>query len=240
MSTPALVAVKTIMVADDTAFVCDRFKTALEQAGHRALTVRSAADLLARVRQGADQLDLVIVDLRLPHGHGVALVKALRSIDALRAPIVVFSGTIASADEVRELARLGIAGYVDEYTAVQHIVLALAPHLFPDHYNRRSSPRVVLGIPVSYRLGNAIASAVTLNISRGGVAVRTTSPHEAGTVLTVRFRLPGGKKEIAGAARVTWVDRSVGMGLQFTALDDETQASIGEFVESHFFTNRKA
>ena len=38
-------------------------------------------------------------------------------------------------------ARPFVAGYINEYSAVQHIVPALAPHLFPDHYNRRSSPR---------------------------------------------------------------------------------------------------
>jgi uncharacterized protein (TIGR02266 family) len=238
MSAPALVAVKTVMVADDTAFVCDRFKTALEQAGHRAITVRTGADLLAQASQAAGQLDLVVLDLRLPHGHGVEVVRALRAIETLHAPIVVFSGTIASAEEVRELSSLGVAGYINEYTAVQHILPALAPHLFPDHYNRRSSPRVVLGIPVSYRVANSIASAVTLNISRGGLAVRTTSPLDVGTVVNVRFRLPG-KSEVDAEARVAWVDRRTGMGLQLTAIDADVQAAIEEFVQGHFFTNRK-
>ena len=91
-------------------------------------------------------------------------------------PILVFSGTIATADEVRDLAALGVAGYVNEYSAVQHILPSLAPHLFPDNFNRRGSPRVVLGIPVAYRFGNTIAAALTLNLSKGGVAIRTMSP----------------------------------------------------------------
>jgi CheY-like chemotaxis protein len=168
MPSPTLVSVKTVVVADDTAFVRDRFKTAIETAGHRAVAVRSGPDLLTYAREAAAQVDLVVLDLRLPQGQGTASVKALRTIATLTAPIVVFSGTIANADEVRELAALGIAGYVNEYTSVQHIVPALAPHLFPDHYNRRSSPRVVLGIPVSYRFGNTIAAALTLNMSHGG------------------------------------------------------------------------
>ena len=152
--------------------------------------MQTGPDLLTHVQQAGAQVDLVVLDLRLPQGHGIESVKALRRIDTLTAPIVVFSGTIASADEVRELAALGVAGYVNEYTSVQHIVPSLAPHLFPDHYNRRSSPRVVLGIPVSYRFGNTIAAALTLNMSRGGLAVRTTSPLDVGTTLKVRFRLP--------------------------------------------------
>jgi two-component system sensor histidine kinase PilS (NtrC family) len=45
---------KTIIVADDTAFVRDRFATALLSAGHTALTVKSAAELLARVPAADD------------------------------------------------------------------------------------------------------------------------------------------------------------------------------------------
>jgi uncharacterized protein (TIGR02266 family) len=240
MSAPTLAAVKTVVVADDTAFVRDRFKTALETAGHRAVVVPTAPDLLAAVRHGTAQPDLIVLDLRLPHGHGVDIVKALRKIDRLTAPIIVFSGTIASADEVRELSLLDIAGYINEYTSVQHIVPSLAPHLFPDAYNRRSSPRVALGIPVSYRVKNSIAAAVTLNISHGGLAVRTTSPLDIGTDVRMRFRLPGGKKDIDAGARVAWVDRRTGMGLRFTTIDGADQTAIDGWVQAHFFSNRKA
>ena len=234
------VAVKSIIVADDTAFVRDRFTAALEGAGHRASAVASGAELVARVRAEAGRVDLVVLDLRLPQAHGLTLVRELRRIEGFMAPIVVFSGTIASADEVRQLSALGVTGYVNEYTAVQHIVPALAPHLFPDHNNRRSSPRVVTGISVSYRVGNTIATAVTLNISRGGLAIRTTSPLDPGTAVKVRFRLPGGKKDIDADAAVAWTDRRLGMGLQFAGLEPADQALVDEFVQSHFFTNRKA
>jgi uncharacterized protein (TIGR02266 family) len=239
MPATALVATKTIVVADDTAFVRDRFRTALAGVGHRVITLRSGADLLAQIRDEASQIDLVVLDLRLPHGNGLELIKAIRS-HGFTAPLVVFSGTIASADEVRALAALGVTGYVNEYAAVQHIVPSLAPHLFPEQYNRRSSPRVVLGIPVAYRFGNTIAGAVTLNVSRGGLAVRTTSPLDLGTCVRVRFRLPGVKKEIEADARIAWVDRRLGMGLDFTSIAEADERLLDDFIRSHFFSNRKA
>ena len=240
MTSTTTVSAKTVVVADDTAFVRDRFKAALEGAGHRALPVRSAAELLLRVRADLARIDLLVLDLRLPNANGVEMVRAIRRIDGGKLPILVFSGTIASADEVRELAALGVAGYVNEYSAVQHILPSLAPHLFPDNYNRRSSPRVVLGIPIAYRFGNTIAAALTLNLSRGGIAIRTTSPLEQGTRARLRFRLPGSKKDIDAEARVAWNDRRVGMGMQFDKVDAADQAAIDEFVDAHFFTNRKA
>jgi len=233
-------ATKTVVVADDTAFVRDRFKGALERAGHRAIAVSSGNELIARVKADLGNIDLVVVDLRLPHGNGVNLVRALRSIDPKKPPIVVFSGTIANATEVRELGALNVGGYVNEYTSLQHILPSLAPHLFPGDVNRRAGPRVVLGIPIAYRFGNTIAAAVTLNISRGGVAVRTTNPLERGITVKVRFRMPMGKKDIDVESKVSWTDRRVGMGLEFVGLADEDRNAIGEYVDAHFFSNRKA
>jgi len=234
------VTTKTVVIADDTAFVRDRFRTAVETAGHKAIVVKSAAELLARIRADLDQIDLIVVDLRLPHAPGVDLIRSIRKLDDGRLPVLIFSGTIANADEVKELAALGVAGYVNEYSAVQHILPSLAPHLFPDNFNRRGSPRVVLGIPIQYRFGNTIAAALTLNLSHGGIAIRTTSPLENGAKIKVRFRMPGSKKDIDAEGKVAWSDRRVGMGIQFETVDQANQTIIDHFVDAHFFSNRKA
>lgn len=233
------VATKTVLVADDTAFVRDRFRSALQAAGHRTIAVRSAVELLARVRADLADINLVVLDLKLPHAGGADLVRSLRRLDNGQLPILIFSGTISSAEEVRELASLGVAGYLNEYCAVQHILPSLAPHLFPDNYNRRGSPRVVLGIPVSYRFGNTIAAALTLNLSKGGIAIRTMSPLGIGSKALTRFRLPGAKRDIEAEARVVWSDRRAGMGLQFERLDPADRAAVDEFVDAHFFTKRE-
>src|SRR5262245_28806302 len=116
MTAATMLAKRTVLVADDTAFVRDRFKAAIEAAGHTAVTVQTGQELLACVRANA-RIDLIVVDLRIPQGNGVMLLQAIRKLDH-RAGIVVFSGTIANADEVRQLETIGVLGYVNEYTAV--------------------------------------------------------------------------------------------------------------------------
>jgi hypothetical protein len=93
---------------------------------------------------------------------------------------------------------------------------------------------------VACRVGNAITSAVTLNISRRGLAIRTTSPPELGAVLKVRFRLPAGSHEVDTHAQVVWATRGIGMGLRLDALSPVDEAAIEAFVDGHFFSNRKA
>src|SRR5262245_36557097 len=128
---------KTVLVACDTPFVRDRFKAALDAAGHRAMMVKSVAQLLAHVRADFDDLHLIGMDLRMPHASGVDLVKRVRKLDQGRLPILVFSGSVSSVDEVRDLAALGVAGYLNEYSAAEHILPSIAPHLFPETFHKR-------------------------------------------------------------------------------------------------------
>jgi len=229
---------KTVLVAADTPFVRERFKAALDAAGHRAVVVRSVAELLGRVRADREELDLIVLDLAMPNASGVELVRRIRKLDEGHLPILVFTGSIGSADEVHELAALGVGGYVNEYSAVEHILPSIAPHLFPDNFNRRGGPRVVMGIPVSYRADRTIAAALSLNLSRGGIGIRTTAPLGPETEVRVRFHLPGSKKQISATAVVCWSARA-GMGLRFTQVKPVDQKAIDEFVDAHFFRSVK-
>ena len=229
-------ATKTVLIAHGAAFVRERFQTALQEAGHRAVTAKSGVELLGRVRADLEELDLLVLDLRLPFASGVDLVRAVRKLDGGRLPILVFSGTITSAEEVRELAALGVAGYINEYSAVQHILPSLAPHLFPDNFNRRSSPRVVLSVPVAYRFGDTITAVLMLNLGKGGLSIRTMSPLQVGSKTRVRFRMPGARREVEADAKVTWSDGRIGMGLEFERLEALDQEAVDEFVDGHFFT----
>ena len=167
--------------------------------------------------------------------------RGLRRIDEGRLTVLVFSGTISSADEVRELASLGVAGYVNEYSAVQHILPSLAPHLFPDSFNRRGSPRVVLGIPIAYRFGNTIATALTLNLSRGGIAVRTDQPARNRRARAASVP-PARRQARAGCRGARRLVRPPGRAwaCSSNASKRPDQAAIDEFVDAHFFNNRRA
>jgi len=120
------------------------------------------------VRRDHARLDLILLDLQLPDSRGLELVRAIKRSEGGRVPIVVFSGTIARAADVRELTSLGVAGYVNEYSAAPHILPALAPHLFPDNFQPALEPRVAVSVSVSCRVDNAVSSALTLNLSKGG------------------------------------------------------------------------
>ena len=222
---------RTVLLATGDGGIRDRFAGPLHDASHRTLEATRASALLDRLGGGEAPIDLLLLDLRLADD-GAALFRRVRA-HAARLPIVVFSGSVDGAAQVRALAPLGVAGYVNEHCDAQDVLSSLAPHLFPDNFNRRSGPRVVLAIPVSYRVDLTIATAVTLNIGAGGLAVRTMNPLRPPAKVQARFRLPGSALEVEAPCRVAWSDSRVGMGLQFERVDPAGQAAIDDYVERH-------
>ena len=222
---------KTVIVAVNDRQTLERFTAALQHAGHQTIGVRTQEALLAHVRAPLGVADLIVLDLRLG-GPGAEAARSLKTHES-RTSIVVLSGSVGDASEVRELAALGIDSYVNEGCADQHILPSLAPRLFPDNFNRRTSTRVTLDLPVAFRFADTIATAPTLNLSKGGLGVRTMTPLEAGTKVHVRFRLPGSLHDLNADSRVAWSDHRAGMGLQFEEVGMADQSAVDEFVEQH-------
>jgi uncharacterized protein (TIGR02266 family) len=228
-----------VVVADETEFVRERFRAALQSAGHRVFLASNRVELIDLVRGAERRIDLVVLDVRLSASTATGLVRQIQQLLPPEAVIVAFSGTVGSTDTVRGLADLNVTAFINEYTAEQNIVRALHPFLGGEVAYRRSSPRVPLGAAVTFRLGQMITTAVTLNISRGGVAIRSTNPLPCGAEVRLRLRLPASAGEVEADARVVWGDPRLGMGLQFSRVSPEHQRLIDNFVNAHFFANRK-
>jgi uncharacterized protein (TIGR02266 family) len=224
------VSVKTILVAHRIAAVRDRFAAALADARHAYVVASTAAAARSAVADETKPVSLVLVDLGLADD-AIVFVRELGDTARRPLPIVVFSGSVSAASQVAALAALNVAGYMSEHASTPQILPALAPHLFPDSFNRRASRRVALGVPVSFRVGQSLTGAVTLDVSRGGLAIRTMSPLPPGTAIQVTLRLPGTQQDIEAAGRVAWSDRKVGMGVQFERLSAADQQLLEEFLE---------
>jgi len=223
---------KTILIAHRQPSVRDRYAAALADARHAFVAVDTAEAATRAAADANTPISLALVDLGLADD-AVAFVKALKAAVGRPLPVVVFAGSVTMASQVPALLGLGVAGYVNEHAATPQILPALAPHLFPDSFNRRTSPRVALGVPVSYRAGPTIAGAVTLDVGKGGVAIRTINPLAPGTIVQLKFRLPGAPSDIDASGRVAWSDRKVGMGIQFDRITAGDQQAIDAFVDEH-------
>ena len=231
---------RTVLIATMEPELNGRFASPLREAGHQTVSARAATGLVAALEPSAPPVDLLLLDLGLAHGDDVNLVQEVRT-RAPSLPMLIFSGSVTGADVIRALAALGVAGYVNEHCEPADVLTALAPHLFPDSFDRRSSPRITLAVPVSYGRQDTMAAAVTLNLGPGGLAIRTMTPLKVTHKVQVRFRLPGAERDIEAQCRVAWSDSRVGMGLQFEQLIAGDQAALDDYVdELHHSTRGKA
>jgi uncharacterized protein (TIGR02266 family) len=227
------VALKNILIAHRLASVRDRFAVALADLHHEfALMLADSEEAATRsMATATEPVVLAIVDVGLS-ADPVGFLRALARATAAPPRIMVFSSSIPSAAEIPLLASM-TTGYVNEFAATPQILPAISPHLFPDRFRRRAVTRLALGVPVTYRSGETVAGAVTLDVGKGGLAIRTVNPLPKGTTVRVRFRLPGTSGEIDAAGRVAWSDGRMGMGVQFERLSSTHQRTINGFVDTH-------
>ncbi len=102
----------------------------------------------------------------------------------------------------------------------------------------RSTFRVPVKIRVEIEEGTPEKTLTCINISEGGLYLRTVDPRPEGTILHVKFTLPHDSEAIKLAAEVvrtlplgTQLEAEPGMGLRFLDISDDTLSRIRNFVQ---------
>jgi len=104
---------------------------------------------------------------------------------------------------------------------------------------RRQYERYETSISVDYSSGDTFLFSYIQNISEMGIFIRSDDPLPVGTVLKLRFHLPGGLPiEVGG--EVTWVNPyrpfgdnlNPGMGVSFVELSAELREQVVSLVRT--------
>ncbi len=101
---------------------------------------------------------------------------------------------------------------------------------------KRRHPRTPLNVLVQFRFDSFddFLAEYSVNVSPGGIFIRTDTPREEGAVIYLQFALKDGSKLIEGMGRVVRVNppgdpkRPAGMGIEFTNFDEESMTLIEE------------
>ena len=107
-----------------------------------------------------------------------------------------------------------------------------------DTPDKRKHERFPLSILVQYRFDSFenFLAEYSVNISAGGMFIRTSEPREEGSMIYLQFYLQGGEKLIEGLGRVVRVNsvdkygKDAGMGVEFVNFDDESTDLINDIV----------
>jgi two-component system nitrogen regulation response regulator NtrX len=103
-------ASKRILIVDDEQNIGLSLQMILEGEGYNVLLCRTAAEF--RQRMSSYRADVCLVDVRLPDGNGIDLLRSLRELDD-RVPVVMISGHGTIADAV-EAIRAGAFDFLEK------------------------------------------------------------------------------------------------------------------------------
>lgn len=133
----------SILVVDDDRVLRERLAKALRERGYDVRAAADYEDAVAAAREEAPEL--AVVDLRMPGGSGLDLVRALKQLDATTRVVVLTGyGSIATA---LEAVRLGATHYLQKPADADEIIAAFgredsgAAVAVPDDYMAPSLAR---------------------------------------------------------------------------------------------------
>ncbi len=110
----------SLLVVDDDDAFRERLRQAFERRGYEVRTAANAADALSQAR--AESPELAVVDLRMPNGSGLELVRDLKQLDAATRVVVLTGyGSIATAIEAM---RLGATHYLSKPATADEVLAA--------------------------------------------------------------------------------------------------------------------
>jgi len=127
---------RLIAVVDDEELTCRRLKQSLEKMGHRVETFLNASSFWSRLESLS--FDLVFLDLRLPDGDGLQILKQLKS-NYPETEVIIITG-YGSINSAIEATRAGAFHYVTKplrLTEIKNLARKALEKIAVEEENRR-------------------------------------------------------------------------------------------------------
>jgi CheY-like chemotaxis protein len=226
--------VKTIVASHNPDLARDFDRDLLRRRDLRLVTARSTAELLERLRAGAD---MCFLDRVLPDSDGETALAAIRADKKLQTlPVVMVTTQGAPASDRLRARELGFADLVELPAAPGVLSFLVARHLgVPLREDERFAVRVHVydGESSGENTDNYIGTSVDL--SEAGMLLKAKRQVPAGALLQLRFQLPGRAGELLLKGRVVRVDVSAlapacGLALAFEQLSAADRAALHEYL----------
>jgi CheY-like chemotaxis protein/Tfp pilus assembly protein PilZ len=227
-----------MLVVDDEEDLRDVIAFDFSRQGYEVLTAASGNEALRIVE--SRKVDIILTDVRMPDGDGVALLDGVKA-NHPTLPVVMF--ITESRDLSLEMAyakgvEAVFAKPFDRQALVDAVVRALQPVEFRF---RRNSARVESDIPVGLKFLNSDFSVNTKarNIARGGMFVELSGRFPALEACEFHMELQAPfEGKISGTGKVRWVRRDhsaefpAGVGVEFESFDEDCLLRMVELINT--------
>ena len=150
-----------VLIVEDERGIREGLTAAIESVGHRALAAPGLAD--ARRIVGSEQVDCILLDIRLRDGSGLDLLRELRSGEHKEIPVVVATA-YGDSDRTIEAMRDGAFDYLTKPFDLPLLLATVERALRQRNLQRALPPRPAQPPPPDGRAGLVGTSAAMLAI----------------------------------------------------------------------------
>ena len=203
---------KTLLFAEDEPELLEIYSHWFERLGYEVLVAGNGKEALSLCRNHA--VDLVISDVRMPHGDGVELARTLKESMG-KSPLLVFLTGFADISN-EEAYDLGACTILSKPIQRGELEAAVARFLKPARELWAAPPAVTPKMVVE-KYFDSLESALeqkTLSLGRGGMFVRGPELLAKDDPIGFQFRFDGGSAErIEGSGILRWQRVSTQHGL---------------------------
>jgi len=210
-----------VLVVDDDQPLCEFIQEVLASENIQAHIVTDSTEAAARIK--LERFDAIFLDLRMPALNGIELAKRARSLGLNQfTPLVMITG-----EQDRELMQRAFQAGVNLFlfkpvdrTRLMRLLNAADNFI---QYQRTRVTRVKVCRGVSIVSGERRISGTTLDLSVGGMLVRSSSTLPVGSSVRVGLELQPGKPPMQLAARVVRVlgDDCIGLQIERAGGEDK-------------------
>ena len=186
----------------------------------------------ALARLAKSKIDALIVDCDL-NGSSQFL-RELQNTETRMTPLVIMGGTHCQ----HRLDETGALFAFEKPISVEQAVrtLSAARNMILD--GRLRYHRTGLEVPVSLSCkGRKAMDAYLVNVSQGGMQIRTHDSVESAKAFQVSFELPGARTGVKAKAEIAWQDKRGNLGIRFVKLAKQQQRTLQLWLAQQYFAN---
>ncbi|MCC6502728.1 MAG: response regulator [Deltaproteobacteria bacterium] len=232
---------KNILIADDSVFFRTKLSDILVEAGHKVRFAKDGRELISELKIDARGIDLLMLDLQMPDIDGFGVLQWL-SDEGLRGtfPVLIITGVYEPGEIMDRLRSLGASGLMTKGLTPEQIIFRVNRLLFPEKTAQgQPRTRVPVSLPVDFMLGDLTRTGFLLNVSETGAFLHTKFELLTGSLLRLKFSVPGSTRVMDTKVIVKWSTVEVakktffgGYGLMFTSIQAEDLEELRAFISS--------
>ena len=227
---------KTILIVDDTPLFVRLAKELFRREQVDILVAHSGPEAVATAKN--NKTDLILMDLYMTAGDGDEACRQIKNDPDLRStPIVMMT----SSNYPKDMERCQAAGceeVIHKPLTRDNVLSISKKYLNLPGWSGKRSP---INAPARFgRHSEQMSAGTLLDISVGGVFLKTEEYFEMGAELLLEFQLSQEKARINCKGRVAWINRkdnfknhtSSGMGIEFVEIQKLDILSIQAWVRN--------